>query len=219
MPALHKPTYSLRPTCVILIANVLAEALEAARLHLAGIFFSPAHLINLHKPSLVHERHVIAEERALEMPVRSRHRVVCPDYGLLPRRAHCCALVSWAQVRALSALDGTIFQGRLLHIMSSRPPPRSARDDETDIHSKSYKKKKEMEQKAQSSSAAKFPLSCALWKVELRLSVDFCTFAARRFESTILASEIHSVRLFGAICSGGQLAQLERALHASGGGW
>ena len=57
-------------------------------------------------------------------------------------------------LKAYSALDGTIFQGRLLHILPAKD--QAIREEPTDgsgSSSSSYKAKKEKELKAQSSSA------------------------------------------------------------------
>ena len=54
-------------------------------------------------------------------------------------------------LKAYSALDGTIFQGRLLHILPAKDQP--IRDDPHNADGKSFKAQKEKELKAQSGSA------------------------------------------------------------------
>ena len=54
-------------------------------------------------------------------------------------------------LKAYSALDGTIFQGRLLHILPAKDQP--IREEQVSENSSSFKAKKEQELKAQSSSS------------------------------------------------------------------
>lgn len=54
-------------------------------------------------------------------------------------------------VRAYTALDGTAFQGRMLHLMAGKPKP--SEEDDDDAEGTSYKKKKLKELKSKAASA------------------------------------------------------------------
>ena len=56
-------------------------------------------------------------------------------------------------VKAYEALDGSIFQGRLLHILPAKPRQTFEEEENAKMAGSSYKKKKEKEMKAQAGSA------------------------------------------------------------------
>ena len=56
-------------------------------------------------------------------------------------------------VRAYEALDGSIFQGRLLHILPAKPRLTHEEDEDVKTAGSSYKKRKEKEMKVQAGSA------------------------------------------------------------------